>query len=211
MLRLLLADDHEIVRRGERSLIAENPAWEITGEAANGREALELALRDPPDVAVVDVAMPDLDGIALTRQLKELLPEVRVLLFTIHDDQETVRRGLEAGARGYLVKSDGEHEPEGAISALGANHTYFSASVSEMLLAVRGGRVLKTMHDMFTARELDVIRLIARGKTNGAIARQLGVSVKTVESHRSAALRKADVRTAADLVRFGIKQGIIAA
>jgi DNA-binding NarL/FixJ family response regulator len=206
MLRLLLADNHEIVRRGVRGLVREHPSWEIVGEATCGRQALELALRDAPDIAVLEVALPQLDGIELTRTLKENRSGVRVLLFTTCDDDETVKRCLDAGVRGYVMKSDSERSLEAAISALGANKTYFSASVSEMLLSAGGsGR----FHEKLSPREREVVRLVARGMTNAAIAQQLGLGVKTVETHRAKAMRKADVRGAADLVRFGVKQGLI--
>jgi DNA-binding NarL/FixJ family response regulator len=209
MLRILLVEDHAIVRRGVRSLIEGRAGWQLVGETADGAEGLQLALSDPPDVAIIDISLPRLDGIELTRQLKAARPEVRVLLFTVHDEEEAVRRGLEAGARGYLLKTDAESELEAALTALGSNRPYFSATISEMLLAAGSGRTRKTLQETLTARETEVLRLIARGHANREIARVLGVTPKTVETHRAAVMRKLEVRTAAQLVRYGVKQGII--
>lgn len=129
MLRILIADDHEIVRKGVRDVIEGPPNWQVCADAADGQEALDLALREQPDIAVLDVSLPILNGVALTRCLHRDCPSVRVLLFTMHDDDETVSSGLAAGARGYVLKSDSETHLEAAISALGANRLYFSSPV----------------------------------------------------------------------------------
>jgi DNA-binding NarL/FixJ family response regulator len=211
MLRILVADDHEIVRKGVRDLIEAHHGWEVCGEAADGQQALEIALNERPNVAVVDVSLPILNGIALTRRLKQECPAVSVLLFTMHDDDETVSGGLAAGARGYVLKTDSERHLEAAISALGANRPYFSSLVSEMLLDAAVNDRKRSRLESFTIRELEVAQLIAEGNSNKQIARLLGISIKTVESHRAAAMRKADVRTAAELVRFAIKHNLIQA
>jgi DNA-binding NarL/FixJ family response regulator len=209
LLQVLIADDHGIVRRGVRDVIEAHPGWEICGEAASGPEALELALRHRPDVAVLDVSLPGLNGIGVTRQLRESSPGTEVLLFTIHDDEETISGGLAAGARGYLLKTDGEEQLVAAISALGAHRPYFSPIVSELLLAAAVHDRKKSRLESFTLRELEVAQLIAEGDSNKVIARRLDISIKTVESHRAAAMRKAGVRTAAEFVRFAIKHNLI--
>jgi DNA-binding NarL/FixJ family response regulator len=209
MLRILLADDHGIVRKGVRDLIEAHPGWEVCGEAADGQSALDVALREKPDVAILDVALPILNGIALTRRLKQECPGTRVLLFTMHDDDETVNSGLAAGARGYVLKSDSERYLEAAISALGANRPYFSSFVSELLLDAAVNDRKRSRLESFTLRELEVAQLIAEGNSNKQIARRLEISIKTVESHRSAAMRKAGARTAAEFVRFAIKHNLI--
>ena len=211
MLRVLIADDHEIVRRGIRDIIEAHPGWEVCGEAANGQDVLAMAVAEHPNVAVLDVSLPGLNGIAVTRQLRQSSPETEVLLFTMHDDDETVSGGLAAGARGYLLKTEGDDQLVNAISALGAHRPYFSAIVSELLLDAAVHERKKSRLESFTVRELEVAQLIAEGESNKKIARRLGISVKTVESHRAAAMRKAGVRTAAEFVRFAIKHNLIQA
>ena len=211
MLRILIADDHGIVRRGIRDVVQGHPGWEVCGEATDGQEALDIARRVKPDVAVLDVSLPALNGIGLTRQLRKECPGAKVLLFTMYDDHETVGSGLAAGARGYLLKTESEGCLEAAIAAVGANRPYFSSFVSELLLeAALNGRHCSRL-ESFTARELEVAQLIAEGNSNKQIARVLGVSIKTVESHRAAAMRKGNARTAAELVRFAIKHNLIQA
>jgi DNA-binding NarL/FixJ family response regulator len=209
MLRILVADDHEIVRKGVRNVIEGHPGWEVCAEAADGQQALDLALRERPDIAILDVSLPILNGVALTRRLHKERPNTRILLFTMHDDDETVTTALAAGARGYLLKSDSESHLEAAISALGANRPYFSSSVSELLLDAAVNERRRSRLENFTTRELEVAQLIAEGNNNKQIARRLNVSIKTVESHRAAAMRKAGVRTAAEFVRFAIKHNLI--
>ena len=209
MLRILIADDHEIVRRGVRQIVEAHPGWEVCGEAADGQAALNLAIKEKPDVMVLDVSLPIMNGIAVTRRLRQDAPQTKVLLFTMHDDDETVSAGLSAGARGYLLKMENEQLLETAISALGANRPYFSSVVSELLLDAAVHDRRKSRLESFTNRELEVAQLISEGNSNKQIARQLQISVKTVESHRAAAMRKAGVRTAAEFVRFGIKHNLI--
>lgn len=211
MLRILIADDHEIVRRGVRDIVESHPGWEVCGEAADGQAALDLATSQQPDVAVLDVSLPILNGIVVTRRLRQESPQTNVLLFTMHDDDETVSGGLAAGARDYLLKSDSEQNLEAAISALGANRPYFSSFVSELLLEAAVHDRKRSRLESFTMRELEVAQLIAEGNSNKQIARLLNISVKTVESHRAAAMRKAGVRTAAEFVRFAIKHNLIRA
>jgi DNA-binding NarL/FixJ family response regulator len=209
MLRILLADDHAIVRRGVRGVVEAHPGWKICGEASDGQQALELALREGPDVAVFDVSLPGLNGIELTRRLKLERPNVRVLLFTMHDDEETVGAGLAAGAQGYLLKTDSERHLEDAIAALEANQPYVSSLVAHLVRAGAASDRGQSPLRSFSARELEVAQLIAEGDSNKQIARRLNIGVKTVESHRTAAMRKAGVRTAAELVRFAIRHHLI--
>jgi len=211
MLRIMIADDHDLLRKGVRDVIEGHVGWEVCGEASDGQQALELALREKPDVAVLDVSLPIMNGVALTRRLRQECPTTRVLLFTMHDDDETVGGGLAAGARGYILKTDSEQHLEAAISALGANRPYFSSFVSELLLDAAVNDRKRSRLESFTVRELEVAQLIAEGNSNKQIARALGISIKTVESHRAAAMRKAGVRTAAEFVRFAIKHNLIQA
>ncbi|QTC92251.1 response regulator transcription factor [Brevundimonas goettingensis] len=209
MLRILLADDHEVVRRGVSEIISANPAWEVVGEAADGDTAFELALSLRPDIAVLDVSLPHMNGVTLTRRLKQEAPEISVLLFTMRDDDETVNEGLAAGAKGYILKTDTQQHLSAAISAIGARRPYFSPWVSELLLDGLVQDRKRSRLKTFTVRELEVAQLIAEGQSNKAIARDLSISVKTVETHRASAMRKAGVRTAGEFVRFAIKQHLI--
>jgi DNA-binding NarL/FixJ family response regulator len=209
MLRILIADDHEIVRRGVRNLLSAHPGWEVCGEAADGREASEIGLREKPDIAILDVSMPGLNGIGVARQLRQALPKLEVLFFTMHDDEETMVAGLGVGARGYLQKSDTDQHLVAAVAALGAHRPYFSAAASELLLSGALHDRKRSALESFTGRELEVAQLIAEGNSNKQIARRLGITVKTVETHRGAAMRKAGVRTAAEFVRFAIRRNII--
>jgi DNA-binding NarL/FixJ family response regulator len=209
MLRILIADHHEIVRKGVRDLIEAHPAWAVCSEAADGQTALEMAVREKPDVAVVGVSLPLLNGVAVTQRLKRVCPSIKVLLFTMHDDHETINAGLAAGARGYVLKTDSERSLEAAIAAVGANRPYFSSPVSELLLdAATHGRKQSPLEN-FTPRELEVAQLIAEGHSSKEIVRLLGISVKTVESHRAAVMRKAGVHTAGELVRFAINNNLV--
>ena len=209
MLRILIADDHEIVRRGVRNILSAHPGWEVCGEAADGREAGEIGLREKPDIAILDVSLPGLNGIGVARQLRQALPRLEVLFFTMHDDEETMIAGLGVGARGYLQKTDTDQHLVAAVSALGAHRPYFSAAASELLLSGALHDRKRSALESFTGRELEVAQLIAEGNSNKLIARRLGITVKTVETHRGAAMRKAGVRTAAEFVRFAIRRNLI--
>jgi len=207
----MIADDHDVVRRGVRELLESQSGWEVCGEANEGRGALELALSEKPDIAMLDVSLPGMNGINITRQLRQAAPATEVLLFTMHDDDETVSGALAAGARGYLLKTDSDEKIVSAIRALSVHRTYFSDCVSELLLDAALNERKKSRLESFTPRELEVAQLIAEGCGNKQIARRLEISVKTVESHRAAAMRKANVRSAAEFVRFAIKHHLIQA
>jgi DNA-binding NarL/FixJ family response regulator len=209
MLQILIADDHEIVRRGVRGIVDAHADWTVCCEAANGDAVLDLARLHHPDIAILDVSLPGLNGIAVTRQLRQACPKTEVLLFTMHDDNETVSGGLAAGARGYILKNDGDEQLVSAIAALAKHRPYFSAVVSELLLDAALNVRKKSRLESFTVRELEVAQLIAEGESNKQIARKLEISIKTVESHRAAAMRKAGVRTAAEFVRFAIRHKLI--
>lgn len=209
MLRVLIADDHEIVRHGVRDLVNSHDGWEVCGEAEDGQTAYELALETKPDVIVLDVSMARLNGVTLARMLKQELPATNILLFTMLEDQETVNSALAAGVRGYVLKSEGDAQLLAAIAALGTRRPFFSPSITELVVDAAVNDRQKSCLESFTTRELEVAQLIAEGHSNKEIARTLDLSVKTVESHRAAALRKAGVHTAAELVRFAIKHNLI--
>jgi DNA-binding NarL/FixJ family response regulator len=210
MVRILLADDHAVVRRGLRALLETRRDFEVCAEASNGREAVELALHHRPDVAVLDLALPILNGIEATRQIRKEAPGTEVMIFTLHDRESEIRDVLHAGARGYVLKSEAAEQIVRAIEALALHHAYFSDQVSETMLdnfveqAGSGGGTVS-----LTAREREVVQLIAEGNSNKKIAQLLSISVKTVETHRSASMRKLDIHSTADLVRYAVRQGLV--
>lgn len=211
MLRIMIADGHTILRKGVRHLIESHVGWEVCCEAANGREALDLARREKPNVAVVEVTLPVLDGLAVAEGLREDSPNTHVLFFTARDDSQAITAAMAAGARGYMLKTDGERDLQAAISAVGANRLHFSSYVSELLLNVAVNGRKSSGAGSLTSREIDVIGLIADGKSNRQIGIALGIAVKTVETHRMAAMGKAGVTRAGELVRFAIRHRVIQA
>lgn len=215
MLRILLADDHDIVRRGLRDLLEQHMGWQVCAEAANGREAIELALQHRPHVAVIDLSMPELNGLEATRRIRQSLPDTEVLIFTMHESEELIREVLGAGARGYLLKSDAVRQLIPAVESLSQNKPYFAGRVSEVLLDgfLKGGPVTLEgpTAERLTSREREVVQLLAEGNSNKQIARLLDLSVKTVETHRTAAMRKLELNSLPDLVRYAIRMQIIQA
>jgi DNA-binding NarL/FixJ family response regulator len=209
MVRILLADDHAVVRRGLRALLEARQDFEVCAEASNGREAVALALHHKPDVAVLDISLPIVNGIEATRQIRKEAPGTEVMIFTLHDRESEIRDVLHAGARGYVLKSEADEQIVRAVEALARHHAYFSDHVSETLLdnfveqAGSGNAVT------LTAREREVVQLIAEGNSNKKIAHLLSISVKTVETHRSASMRKLDIHSTAELVRYAVRQRLI--
>lgn len=171
--------------------------------------ALEIAQREKPAIVILDVSLPVLNGLTVARRLQQELPGTSVLMFTMHDDEETISNALSAGVRGYILKTDGEQHLVGALTALSARRPYFSPFVTEHILDAAVNDRKKSFLESFTVRELEVAQLVAEGKSNKHIARHLTISVKTVESHRAAAMRKAGVHSGPEFVRFAIKHNLI--
>jgi DNA-binding NarL/FixJ family response regulator len=212
MVQILLADDHEVVRRGLRHLLEEQPGWVVCGEAADGRTAVELATEHQPDIAVLDISMPELNGLEATRQIKKSSPKTEILIFTMHDSDQLTREIFQAGARGYLLKSDAGRYVVAAIDALSRHKPFFTGQVSETILETFL-RNIKSPESMprsgsITPREREIIQLLAEGKSNKRISSILEISVKTVETHRAAIMRKIGAKSVADLVRYAVRNGI---
>jgi DNA-binding NarL/FixJ family response regulator len=204
--RILLADDHEIVREGVRALVQRREGFEVIGEAATGREAVELAKKLKPDLVVMDIGMPELNGLDATRQIKKLLPDAEVLIFTANETEEVVRQVFKSGARAYLLKMEANQHLLPALEMLLKRRTYFSSKVSEMIFA---GCMHGVEDTSLTPRERETVQLIAEGRSNKEIAETFGISVKTVETHRAAIMRKLHLDSSASLVRYAIRNGIV--
>jgi DNA-binding NarL/FixJ family response regulator len=215
MLRLLIADDHEMVRQGLRAVLSAKPGWEICGEAATGREAVEKARQLRPHLAILDITMPELNGLEAARQIRQTLPTTEVLVLTMHESEELVRELLAAGVRGYLLKSDAGRLLVEAVESVRQGKPFFTGKIAELVLAGyldpekrrqgRGGARL------LTSREREIVQLIAEAKSTKEIADALGISVKTAETHRTNLMRKLKVRTVSQVVRYAIRNRIIEA
>ena len=210
MVRILLADDHMVVRRGLRALLSMRPDFDICGEAADGREAVELALQHVPDVVVLDISLPILNGIDATTQIRKALPDTEVLIFTMHDGENTIQQVLHAGARGYVLKCEVDDQITTAVEALSQHRTFFSSKVSDTLLdVILQGDDWEGRANHLTPREREIVQLIAEGSSNKRVALSLGISVKTVETHRAALMRKLNVHSTAGIIRYAMRNKII--
>ena len=210
MVRILLADDRMVARRGLRALLETCQHFSVCAEACNGREAVELAVNHRPDVAILEISLPIVDGIEATRQIRKEIPATEVLIFTLQNGESNIRRALDAGARGYVFKSEADEQIVKAIEALAQHRRFLSSEISEALLDNSVEDQLNGNQSIaLRAREREVVRLIAEGKSNKTIAYLLDISVKTVETHRSASMRKLNVHSTAQLVRYAIRCRLI--
>jgi len=212
-LRILIVDDHAVVRRGVRSLLESEEGFEITGEATTGREAVEVARRLQPDVVVMDLSLPELNGLDATRQILKDSPRTEILVLTMHHSEELARDVLQAGARGYVLKSDADQSLIAAVKSLREHKPFLSSRVTEFVLDdyLRRTDALEEAlsHETVTAREREIIQLLAEGKSNKEAASTLGISVKTIEAHRANIMRKLRLRSVSELVRYAIRNKIV--
>jgi DNA-binding NarL/FixJ family response regulator len=213
MIRVLVADDHEVVREGVRALIDLQADLEVCGLAATGREAVELARQTRPDVVVLDLTMPELDGLEAVRQIRKALPETEVLVFSAHSSEEIVEDVFEAGAKSYIEKSEASRDLLAAIRSLAAHKPFFTSEASEILfskfLLPQSQRERERAEQKLTARESEIVRLLAQSSSNKDIATALGISIRTVETHRATLMRKLRIHSVAGLVRYAIRRHII--
>jgi len=207
-IRILLADDHAVVRQGFKMILAAQPDMEIVGEAGNGRDALDLAGQFQPDVAVMDVAMPELNGIEATRRLADVSPRTRVLALSMHKDSVYVREILRAGARGYLLKDSIASDLLAAVRAIARGEGYISPGVSDAVLNDYRRHVTNPV-DLLSSREREVLQMLAEGKTNKEIAGILNLSVYTVDAHRGRIMEKLNLHSINELVRFAVRNGLV--
>ncbi len=214
-IRILFADDHGIVRDGLRSLFKSDPQFNIVGEAANGSDALELVKKYLPDVAILDISMPVLNGIETTKIIKKEHPQIKVLILTIHEDEEYIQEMILAGADGYVVKNAEKKEIFDGVRSVANNETFFSPGVSKVLLeglikrARNGENGKEEKEEKLTKREIEILRLIAEGMTGKEIAQKLFLSLSTVNSHRMNVMKKLDIHDTARLVKYAIQNKLI--
>jgi DNA-binding NarL/FixJ family response regulator len=212
-LRILVADDHELVRRGIRGLLRVGRGWTVVGEATNGREALEKANKLKPDVAILDISMPHIDGLQTTRRILEAAPDTKVVILTMHESDQMVRRVLEAGARAYVLKSDLAAHLVKAVKGVSRGEFFLTPKVSEIVLqgfvkAVKEATRTERPKTRPTPRELEIIRLLAEGNPNKQIAAKLGITVRTVETHRAKIMLKLGLHSLTELIHWAIRDEI---
>ena len=216
-LRLLVADDHDVVRKGVRALLEEQPGWEVVAEASNGREVVEKAEHLRPDVTILDLIMPELNGLEAAREILKSVP-TKILILTVYDSDPLIQQTLEAGAQGYVLKSDAGRDLVSAVDALRRNKTFFTPKVAQMVLEGYLGRPSKTNEDdsnkvglLLTARQRQILQLLAEGKSSKEVAAALNISVKTAETHRANIMRRLDYHSVSELVRYAIRHHVIEA
>ncbi len=216
--RILVADDHEVVRRGVVSIISAQPGWELVGEAFTGRDAVEQARKHKPNLVIMDISMPELNGLEATRQILRELPATEVLILSMHESEQMTRELLDTGARGYVLKSDATRDLIAAVEALRRHRPYFTNKVSDVVLKgylQRSTRseepVQDTRRSQLTPREREVVQLLAEGKSNKEVAKALNISVKTAETHRARIVAKLNLHSISDLVRYAVRNGIVEA
>jgi DNA-binding NarL/FixJ family response regulator len=210
--RIVIADDHEMVRRGLVATLADVERWTVVAQADNGRAAAELVATHKPDIAILDLSMPELNGLDATRRILAARPETCVLILTAHESEQLVREVLAAGARGYVLKSDAGRILVRAVEALLDGQTFFTSKVARLVLEgyLRGGGAeAQETAQTLSAREREIVQLLAEGASNKEVARALGISVKTAETHRSNIMRKMQFASLSDLVKYAVRNKII--
>jgi len=210
--RIVIADDHEMVRRGLVATLADVQGWTVVAQADNGREAAELVVTHEPDIAILDLSMPELNGLDATRRILAARPETCVLILTAHESEQLVREVLAAGARGYVLKSDAGRILVRAVEALLEGQTFFTSKVARLVLEgyLRGGGAeAQETGPILSGREREIVQLLAEGASNKDVARALGISVKTAETHRSNIMRKMQFASLSDLVKYAVRNKII--
>jgi DNA-binding NarL/FixJ family response regulator len=209
-LKLLVADDHEIVRKGVRCLLEAQPGWQVMAEASNGREAVEQAKRLKPDVAILDIGMPSLNGLEAARQMLKNDPHIKIVMLTMHDSDNLIREVLRVGARGYVSKTDAVRDLVTAINAVRSGDTFFTAKVAEVVLEGYLDKSEAT-DSRLTPRQREIIQLLAEGKSSKEIAVALGLSTKTAETHRANIMKRLNCHSASEIVRYAVRNNIIEA
>ncbi len=213
-MRILVVDDHDVVRRGLRSVLEAHPGWQVCAEATNGRDAVAQAEELKPDVIVMDISMPDMNGLEAARQIKKTCPKVEIVMLSVHFSDQLVREIVDAGAKSYILKSDAERDLVIAVEAVANHRSYFTTQVSEMVMdgfrrrdAAPSPQALK--RERLTSREREIVQLLAEGRSSKQVASTLGISTKTAETHRANIMRKLEIHSVSDLVRYAVRNQII--
>jgi len=215
-LRILIADDHDVVRHGTQAIIEREPGWEVCGIATTGREAVAQAIQLKPDIVILDMTMPELNGIDAATQIKRRLPKTEILIFSGYETEDLVRKAFEAGVKSFIFKSEAHDYLRRAIESLSRHKPFFTDKVSEILFSnmlnrAEGKSGATESGERLSGREREIVQLIAEGKSNKKVADALGISVRTAETHRASVLRKLKLDSVADLVRYAIRNKIIEA
>jgi len=213
ILRLVVADDHDLIRRGLRSLLEEQPGWKVVAEAVDGKKAVEKVLETKPDVAILDIRMPQLDGLQVARQIRNSGLKTKVLILSMHESDALIREMLDAGVRGYLLKTDAGRELVAAVETVRYNKTYFTPKVSQMvfdgyLRKVRDADGAEPVTRL-TPRQQEILKLLAKGQSSREVAEFLGLSLKTVETHRADIMRRLNCHSLSELVRYALRNSIV--
>lgn len=213
-LRILIADDHDLMRRGVKSLLQARPGWEVCGEAHTGREAVTKAEEMKPDIVIMDISMPELNGVEAARRIRKVSPNSEVLILSVHYSDQLIREILDAGVRGYMVKSDSDRELIVAIETLASHKPFFTPRATEVILSnfsssTTHSEPMELVGDRLTSREREIVQLLAEGKSSKEVASSLCISVKTAETHRANIMRKLQLHTVSELVRYAVRNQII--
>jgi DNA-binding NarL/FixJ family response regulator len=213
-LRILIADDHDLMRRGIKTLLETQTGWEVCGEAQTGREAVSQSEELKPDIVVLDISMPDLNGIEAARRIRKASPSTEVLILSMHFSDQLIREIVDAGVRGYIVKSDSDRDLVTAVKTLANHKPFFTPRATEVILGNfnTGGtriEVPQTVHERLTSREREIVQLLAEGKSSKEVASSLNISVKTAETHRANIMRKLQLHSVSEVVRYAVRNQII--
>ncbi|HXN22829.1 MAG TPA: response regulator transcription factor [Candidatus Dormibacteraeota bacterium] len=213
-LRILIADDHDLMRRGVKALLQSHPGWEICGEAHTGREAVAKAEELKPDIVILDISMPDLNGVEAARRIRKASATTEVLILSVHYSDQLIREILEAGVRGYIVKSDSDRDLIIAVETLANHKPFFTPRATEVILSNFSERGIRSetpesVRERLTSREREIVQLLAEGKSSKEVASSLCISVKTAETHRANIMRKLQLHTVTELVRYAVRNQII--
>jgi DNA-binding NarL/FixJ family response regulator len=213
-LRILVADDHDVVRQGVRALLHQQPGWNVAWEAATGREAVTVAKRERPDISILDLAMPEMNGLEAARQILHDQREAQVLILTMHESEQLVREVLDSGARGYVLKSDAGKDLVSAVDALRRQEVFFTSKIASIVLAdyLKTSRELRkgeSASPALSPREREIVQLLAEGKSNKDVADILNISVKTAETHRHRIMQKLELKSIVDLVHYAIRNHVV--
>jgi DNA-binding NarL/FixJ family response regulator len=215
-LRILIADDHDLMRRGLKALVESHPGWVVCDEAYTGREAIVESEQTKPDIVILDISMPELNGLEAARSIRKASPNTEILILSVHFSDQLIREIIEAGVRGYLMKSDPDRDLINALEKLANHRPFFTSKASEVMLsrfsrAESGSSMMASVGERLTAREREVVQLLSEGRSSKEVASFLGISVKTAETHRANIMRKLEIHSVSELVRYAVRNQIIEA